>query len=44
MKDYVKASEKLCGQLAIFFQRLTAPAHTPEGEPLKKYRSPWKTP
>jgi putative transposase len=33
-----QASESPCRQLAIFSQRLTAPAHAPEGEPMKKYR------
>ncbi len=38
-----QASESPCRQLAIFSQRLTAPAHAPEGEPQKKYRSTLKT-
>ena len=33
-----QATESPCRQLAIFSQRLTAPAHAPEGEPMKKYR------
>ena len=35
---HTQASESPCRQLAIFSQRLTAPAHAPEGEPMKKYR------
>jgi putative transposase len=42
LKYNTQASETPCGQLAIFSQRLTAPAHGPKGEPQIKYRSTLK--
>jgi hypothetical protein len=36
LKYDAQASESTCRQLAIFSQRLSAHAHAPKGEPLKK--------